>query len=102
MATLLSTSALPGRACYFPASTKRQDLDSLPWLKSAGARKVLAAVVQQPGRSGRDLAAATGLDPATISHHLKRLRTAGLVDTHRNGRSVAVHPTRAGSRIAAA
>ncbi len=91
-----------GRACYFPASTGRQDLDSLPWLKSPGARKVLAAVAQHPGRSGRDLAAATDLDPATVSHHVKRLRGAGLVDTRRVGRAIAVYATTSGSRVAAA
>ncbi len=92
-----------GYACFFPArGVDRKDVAAMPWAKSEGARKVLAAVAQEPGRSGRQLAAASGLDPATVNYHLRRLRDAGLVEARRNGRSLAVHPTGQGLRIAAA
>jgi DNA-binding transcriptional ArsR family regulator len=67
-----------GYTCYFPIGTDRRSMAATPALKSDGARRVLEAVTR--GLSGvREVAAATGLAPSTVSHHLERLRGAGLV-----------------------
>lgn len=68
-----------GYTCYFPKATDRRVMDAAPMLRSGGSRAVLAAVAQRPGTSSRDLAAHLGLAPSTVSYHLKRLETAGLV-----------------------
>ncbi len=92
-----------GYACFFPArGVDRRDSAAMPWLKSQGARKVMVSVVARPGQSGKDIAAASGLDPATVTYHLKRLREAGLVDARRDGRRLAVHATAQGHRMAQA
>ncbi len=92
-----------GYVCFFPArGIDRRDVAALPWLKSDGVRKVLASVAAQPGQSGKEIAAAARLDPATVNYHLKRLREAGLVEARREGRRLAVHPTAHGQKMAGA
>lgn len=67
-----------GYTCYFPTGTDRRSMAASAATKAEGARKVMAAL--RPGGSGvREVAAATGLAPSTVSHHLQRLREAGLV-----------------------
>ncbi len=89
-----------GYTCYFPArGVDRREVAALPWLRNDGARRVLEAVATRPGRSGIQLAAETGLDPATVTYHLQRLAKGGLVDRRRAGRSLAVHPTELGARL---
>ena len=63
--------------CYFvPRAAASAGAGAAAATRSEGARKVLAAVVA--GVSGvRGIAAATGLAPSTVSHHLGRLREAG-------------------------
>ena len=48
--------------------------------------------------SVQDLIAHVGLSQPLVSHHLKRLRVAGLVQTRRVGRETAVHPSPRGLR----
>lgn len=69
----------PGYTCYFPKATDRRVMDAAPMLRSGGGRAVLGAVAERPGASSRDLAVHLGLAPSTVSYHLKRLETAGLV-----------------------
>jgi hypothetical protein len=67
-----------GYTCYFPMGTDRRDMAAAPAVKSDGARQVLEAL--RNGVPGvRGIAIATGLSPSTVSHHLERLRAAGLV-----------------------
>lgn len=78
-AGLLTVRKAPGYTCYFPKATDRRVMDAAPSLRSGGSRLVLEAVAQKPGASSRDLASHLGLAPSTVSYHLKRLETAGLV-----------------------
>ncbi len=79
-AGLLSKVPSNGYTCYFPKGTvDRRLMAAAPLLRSEGGRAVLDAVREQPGRSGRELAAALGLSQSTVSYHLRRLEEAGLV-----------------------
>lgn len=73
-AGLVVAKPLGGYTCYFVPGTSR-DAGALAnaSARSDGARKVLDAL--QSGHVGvRAIAAATGLAPSTVSHHLARLR----------------------------
>lgn len=68
----------PGYTCYFPVGTDARGMAGSHATKSLGARRILQAIAN--GLSGvREVAAATGMAPSTVSHHLERLRAAGLV-----------------------
>jgi ArsR family transcriptional regulator, nickel/cobalt-responsive transcriptional repressor len=60
---------------------------------------VLQALLQHPHRVG-DLQAALQIEQSLLSHHLKILRDAGLVEANRDGKSVVyrVAPQIAGAR----
>ncbi|HET6398686.1 MAG TPA: winged helix-turn-helix transcriptional regulator [Candidatus Thermoplasmatota archaeon] len=81
-----------GYTCYFPKGVSRHDLRAAGPLKAAGARRVLQAVQASPGASSSDVATAAGLDASTVSHHVRRLQDAGLVEARRVGRTVRLHP----------
>lgn len=68
----------PGYTCYFPVGTDRRAMAASPATKADGARRILQAVSQGLG-GVREIAQSTGLAPSTVSHHLERLRAAGLV-----------------------
>ncbi|MHB1260888.1 MAG: ArsR family transcriptional regulator [Thermoplasmatota archaeon] len=78
-AGLVVARPLGGYLCYFaPAAASAAGAGASAAARSEGARKVLAAM--QGGATGvREIAAATGLAPSTVSHHLGRLREAGAV-----------------------
>lgn len=83
-----------GFTCYFPVGTDRRVMPGFQVTKSEGARQILDAMGR--GVTGvRQLAAATGLSPSTVSHHLGRLRAAGLVvgDGRTGYQAVAGGPT---------
>jgi DNA-binding transcriptional ArsR family regulator len=73
-----------------------------PFLKSRGASNILSALVARPGLSGAELAAATGLDRATVHYHLKRLANAGLVSVEREGNAIRASATDVGRACALA
>lgn len=83
----------PYYTCYFPWAAVAQTRLAAPALKSDGARRVLAAVRAQPGISGQELAARTGLSASSVSEHVTRLSSAGLVEARREGRTLRVVPT---------
>ncbi|MCW3813226.1 winged helix-turn-helix domain-containing protein [Micromonospora sp. DR5-3] len=60
--------------------------DALGAVLGRGRARLLAAL--DAPRSTTDLARRTGLSPAGVSQHLTALRAAGLVVTHRQGRSL--------------
>ncbi|MFD2764815.1 ArsR/SmtB family transcription factor [Micromonospora eburnea] len=60
--------------------------DALGAVLGRGRARLLAAL--DAPRSTTELARRTGLSPAGVSQHLTALRAAGLVVTHRNGRSL--------------
>jgi predicted transcriptional regulator len=69
-----------GYTCYFvKGSTDRRDMAAAPLLKSPVAQAVLDAARNRPGLPPSVLARELGVAPATISYHLRRLETAGLV-----------------------
>ncbi len=83
-----------GFTCYFPVGTDRRVMPGFQVTKSEGARQILEAMGR--GITGvRQLAAVTGLSPSTVSHHLGRLRAAGLVvgDGRTGYQAVARGPT---------
>lgn len=86
-----------GYTCFFAkGGTDRRVMAAAPLLKSPSSRRVLQAIAAAPGRSAIQVAHDVGLQPATVNHHLKRLRGAGLIETERNGRMLAVSLTRDG------
>jgi DNA-binding transcriptional ArsR family regulator len=68
----------PGYTCYFPLGTDARGMSASHVTKSLGARRILLALSNGLG-GVREVAAATGMAPSTVSHHLERLRAAGLV-----------------------
>ena len=81
-AELVTVRRTSGYSCCFPKGTgaiDRRLMDAAPVLRSQGGRAVLEVVARRPGASSRDLAVELGLAPSTVSYHLKRLETAGLV-----------------------
>ena len=83
----------PGYTCFFPPRTDHRVAAAVGLLKSGGARRVLAAVQQHPGVSSVQLAAMTGLDASTVSHHVARLAGAGLLEASKVGRTLSIRPT---------
>jgi predicted transcriptional regulator len=92
----------PYYTCYFPWSASPAARDAAPVLKSEGARRVLAAVRAHPGLTGQELAARTGLSASSVSEHVSRLASAGLLQSSRQGRTVRVVPTGAAAGLQAA
>lgn len=91
---ILTQQNAGGYTCYFAkGAVDRRLMAAAPVLKADGARAVLAAVVAAPNRSGRELSVATGLDPGTVSYHLKKLQGVALVSADRVGREVRVAAT---------
>lgn len=89
-----------GRTCYFVrGAVDAATMDAVPHLGPAAAR-VLAWVVENPGQSATRAARAVGISDGTMSHHVRRLRGAGLLRTdgglhatHVGGRAVVVAAT---------
>ena len=53
---------------------------------------VLKALVRagEPGLAVSAIQSRTGIPASTLTHHLKNLAAAGLIDQHRNGRTITV------------
>jgi MarR family transcriptional regulator for hemolysin len=45
---------------------------------------IVTALQRAPGQAQRDLAAAVGIDDATLTHHLRRMEAGGLVERQRD------------------
>lgn len=79
-ADLVTIKRSKGYACCFPkGAVDRRLMEAAPVLRSEGGRAVLREVARRPGASSRDLAGELGFAPSTVSYHLKRLESAGLV-----------------------
>ena len=79
--------SLHAKVCYVMKTNIALKLDS-DLLREA---KILAA---EDGCCTCDLAPAVGVTEATVSHHLKQLREAGLVEGRREGMNVFYLPLR--------
>lgn len=89
-----------GHTCYFvKGHVDRRVMAAAPALKSVAARRVLQAVLERPGSSGRRLAASAELHPASVSYYVKRLRERGLVTVECVGKEIAVVPTEVAHRV---
>lgn len=87
----------PGYTCYFPKGTGAALMSAAPALKSPGAQRILAAIEASPGSPSKAIAEQAGVDAATVTHHVERLRLAGLVTTRRDGRLMRLYAVRAGA-----
>ena len=50
--------------------------------------EVLRKIAASDSASCMDLRTCMQMNPATLSHHMKQLETAGLIETHRDGKLV--------------
>ena len=97
-AGLIRMVAGPGYTCVFPRGTDKATMGAAPAMKADAARRILRAAVAHPGLSARAVAREAGISPGTLSHHLPRLRSAGLLSPEATG----LVPTDLGRRVAAA
>lgn len=67
--------------------SRRIDLDAVLRALGHPDRRRFVAACRDAPRAAGDLAALSSLSLATVSEHLKVLRTAGLLVLHRDGRS---------------
>ncbi len=77
---LMRAKVSPGYTCYFPRKADRNLMDAAPFLRAPGPKAILQEVVH--GNDGRVSAISkrTGLSTSTVSHHLGRMKDAGLVE----------------------
>lgn len=75
---------LPKERSHIPLDGVRSRLDAL----TDPTRLGLCRLVAREPASTSDLAARTGMSAPQVSRHLRRLREAGVVHTHREGRNV--------------
>lgn len=86
---LVTERATSGYTCYFPqGKLDRRLIEAIPMLKADGARRILAFVIAHPEAANVDIARGTGLDPATVHYHVRRLVDAGLITIRQDGREV--------------
>ncbi len=57
-------------------------------LADATRLMIFEAIAARKQMNCRDIAALQGVTPATVSHHLKTLHDAGLIDCRRNGQFI--------------
>ena len=50
--------------------------------------KVFRSIANKENLSCSDLRERLEINPATLSHHMRQLETAGLIETHRDGKFV--------------
>jgi predicted transcriptional regulator len=75
--------------CYFPgASPERSQLAQAPVTRSDGARRILAEIAANPGLSGQQIALRLGVQPSTVTYHVRRMLEVGLVQAERDGRVI--------------
>ncbi len=90
---LIQRKRTDGYTCYFAKGrVDNRVMDALPAMKSPTAAKLVESVLARPGVTAKELAATLGISPSTASHHIGRLRQAGLLDKT-DGRNAALVPT---------
>lgn len=71
---------------YFVAAVPLADRALLKLSRSPSARRLLVALVEEPGATVPDLESSTGLSAGRISIHLRRLVEVGVIRSGRRGR----------------
>jgi DNA-binding transcriptional ArsR family regulator len=99
---LLLSHRGPGYTCYFPKRTGAGAMRAAPALKSDTAQALLDLVRRRPGVTLSEAALTLGVSVGTIHHHTKRMATAGVLTSTRQGASVRLTATTLGSPAAAA
>lgn len=69
-----------GYTCFFPKGVDRREMAAAGVTKSPGARKVFEVLLPDASRTVQDIAVLTGLSPSTVSHHLSRMKQAGVIE----------------------
>lgn len=69
----------PGYTCLFARNADAGVLAGAGTLKAPAARRILQAAQARPGIGVRELAREAGLSTGTVSHHVERMRAAGLL-----------------------
>jgi len=83
----LEKARFGNRSVFYPAGMiEHEDVHVLSLVGIPKARKVLMAIMAEPGSSQGDLARATGLEPQGIIWFTKKLIDAGLVSTLVDGK----------------
>lgn len=94
----------PDAACRARAAANAVASDrSISVLRAAAdpiRLRLLAAVAEQSGLCACDLAWVVDRQKSLVSHHLKQLRDAGLLESRRDGRLVRYSATRLGVAFA--
>ncbi|HLE96665.1 MAG TPA: helix-turn-helix domain-containing protein [Candidatus Thermoplasmatota archaeon] len=79
---------------WFEAGAERPDAPTLAALHAPTRRELLDAVHRRPGVTQADLARELGLTRATLSHHVRHLRDAGLLQARRDGLRIRLYAVR--------
>jgi predicted transcriptional regulator len=99
---LITRTKHGGYHCYFLADADRRLMAAAPAIKSTTAREILALIGRRPGIGALEVARRIEVTPASVNHHLGRFRSAGLVESIRNGSGISLRLTPAGKLSAAA
>jgi len=83
---LVSHRSIRGRRRYFPVGTDWAELEAA--LNDDTTAAVIETLADEGPASVSGLADALDRDPSTISHHLDRLESDGLIEREREGRAV--------------
>lgn len=77
-----------GHKAFFPAEgLDRRDKDILGLVRQDAVRRICAHLALHPESTPKQLREVVGLSAATLSFHLKKLRTAGLTEETAAGRT---------------
>lgn len=73
---------------YFPliGEPSREERDALSLLREENVRKIALYLADRKRATNKQLARFSGLSPSTVSFHMSKLVSAGLVDKQRRGK----------------
>ncbi len=96
--TMVASVRLEGARRWFPAGLEKEEMRRQAVLDVGESRSVFEAIRAEPGSSLSEIADAVGSSPPAVHKILDRLIEAGLVEKHREGRRVALHPSSSRAR----
>ncbi|MEZ5335743.1 MAG: winged helix-turn-helix transcriptional regulator [Methanolobus sp.] len=73
---------------YFVKNKELNESDRIimSFLRKKACRHILMALMEYPGRNNKDISSAVDLAPSTVSWHLKKMVSSGVMKKHVNGR----------------